>query len=145
MNDSGHSVPVVRRQQPTHVLEHEPAGSWLHSANKVADVIEEPPVVVGAGALAGEGNGLARETAAQDVDRLGALADEVADIRHTRGESCGEDTRRGRVDLRAPREIGVEELLDGEVEPAHARAERAELHGSPRITPSSASNATCRQ
>jgi hypothetical protein len=86
VNDSGHSVPVVCREQPTHVLEHKPAGSWLHSANKVADVIEQPPFVVDAGAPAGRGYRLAGEPAAQHVDRLRSRADEVADVGRT-GES----------------------------------------------------------
>jgi len=73
-----------------------------------------------AGHLPDRGDVLAGESAAEHIDRLdGAPVDRgnVAEVRVI-GPVVGEDTADRLVDFREPNGASVEDLLDGEVEPA---------------------------
>jgi hypothetical protein len=102
-------------------------------ANGVGDVRPEVAVVIGPLACSGVREGLARVAGDDQVDRPHAGpvdSGQVADVRDARPLPLEDGAGRG-LHLGVPGELGTEVRLDGEVQTADARAERAGAHAHP--------------
>lgn len=107
-------------QQPADVLDHHEPG--LQCLDRGGHVGPEPSGRARSetGALADRRYGLAGEPAAEDVHRLDRMPVDGGDVPEVRrlGPVVGEDAGDGFIEFREPDGLGVEDVLDGEVEPA---------------------------
>jgi hypothetical protein len=125
------NVSEPQSEMAGHVLQHDPSGS--KNANCLCDERPEVSDIFAPFALPGVAERLARVASGEDIDRLHAgpvHCGQVADVRDTRPLPLEDGAGRG-LHLGVPGELGTEVRLDGEVQTADARAERAGAHAHP--------------
>lgn len=130
--------PVVGSEEAGHVLQEDVARSKL--TDDPGALRPEPPRVFARFAQPRERDGLAGEACAEGVDGGevgGACGANISNKSSCSGEVPREDRVAERIVFNLPDGANVESevrevSLDGQIEPADAREERAELHGAHR-------------